>query len=617
MTDENKLSLSRRNVLAGLTGVGLASVGAGLGTSAYFSDRETYEGNQLVAGELDLMVDWEEHYSDWSIDENDDRVVEGTFGDDDESDTDLDDDGTDDFDVVMTGGDPAAVPDDSAGVPTPGEPMIAVPSEFLDDFMANTAVEAFPDSDDDGIQDTILTRNQIAGEITGSPEEVEAAYRDQFAQLPDDLEKPLISLSDVKPGDFGEVTFSFHLFDNPGYIWMNSGRVSASENGLTEPEREDEDEDQTLDEDGNVVPKTEGDDGVVELLDEVQVAIWHDDGDNVLMDEELVSSPHDVESSDTITLSRADAMIFRGTLREVFEALSAAQGIPLDADSSTSGRDCYPNSTTRHVAFAWWLPVDTGNEIQTDSVEFDLGFYTEQCRHNDGSGQAPEELLTLTGDSPQGQGSGFANPWDTSTSLAHRGSGSWGTVDHSSNNSSYKQGFYFGGQFSNLDVLPEFTVGDIAEISYWLHEPTALAGNDIYLNIYTQPEGDGDDGASWYDSRLQALPSDANQGSPNFTPGEWNKFSTSASASNTLVWSDTGHGGAINQPLPTLDELQAGPLDWSAYGGGQSTTRDYRDETILALSLQTNSTSPGLVANVDDVTVRLESGAELVLDLEP
>jgi hypothetical protein len=30
--------------------------------------------------------------------------------------------------------------------------------------------------------------------------------------------------------------------------------------------------------------------------------------------------------------------------------------------------------------------VDHANEIQSDSVRFDLGFYTEQCCHNDGSG---------------------------------------------------------------------------------------------------------------------------------------------------------------------------------------------------------------------------------------
>jgi hypothetical protein len=34
------------------------------------------------------------------------------------------------------------------------------------------------------------------------------------------------------------------------------------------------------------------------------------------------------------------------------------------------------------VSVVWWLPIDHGNEVQSDSVTFDLGFYTEQCRHN-------------------------------------------------------------------------------------------------------------------------------------------------------------------------------------------------------------------------------------------
>jgi Ca-activated chloride channel family protein len=32
------------------------------------------------------------------------------------------------------------------------------------------------------------------------------------------------------------------------------------------------------------------------------------------------------------------------------------------------------------------VPTDVGNEIQSDSVAFDLGFYTEQCRNNDNPG---------------------------------------------------------------------------------------------------------------------------------------------------------------------------------------------------------------------------------------
>lgn len=55
---ENPLSLSRRKLLAGAGAAGTASAGAGLGTSAYFSDTESFLGNELVAGQLDLVVDY-------------------------------------------------------------------------------------------------------------------------------------------------------------------------------------------------------------------------------------------------------------------------------------------------------------------------------------------------------------------------------------------------------------------------------------------------------------------------------------------------------------------------------------------------------------------------------
>jgi len=58
MTDDNpgKYDLSRRRVLGGLGAIGIASAGAGLGTSAYFSDTETLGNNSLTAGTLDMSV---------------------------------------------------------------------------------------------------------------------------------------------------------------------------------------------------------------------------------------------------------------------------------------------------------------------------------------------------------------------------------------------------------------------------------------------------------------------------------------------------------------------------------------------------------------------------------
>ncbi|KDS91206.1 hypothetical protein FK85_05135 [Halorubrum saccharovorum] len=54
--DDNSIGLSRRKMLAGLGAIGVASAGAGLGTTAYFSDTETFQDNSLTAGTLDMSV---------------------------------------------------------------------------------------------------------------------------------------------------------------------------------------------------------------------------------------------------------------------------------------------------------------------------------------------------------------------------------------------------------------------------------------------------------------------------------------------------------------------------------------------------------------------------------
>ena len=173
----------------------------------------------------------------------------------------------------------------------------------------------------------------------------------------------------MKPGDFGEVTFDFTICDNPGLVWLTGGLVEASENGLTEPEREDEQEKE----------------GVVELLGELQVTVWYDNGDNILEATETYVTQRSVTddgnpSSSAVNLTGGHRIVTRGTLREVLADLSTGRGIPLDGIPSDIPRDCFaPTPTIHYLGVSWELPVDHGNEIQTDSVTFDLGFDTEQC----------------------------------------------------------------------------------------------------------------------------------------------------------------------------------------------------------------------------------------------
>jgi predicted ribosomally synthesized peptide with SipW-like signal peptide len=564
MTDE-RFDISRRKALAALGTIGVASAGAGLGTSAYFSDQETFENNQLTAGTLDMKVAATEYYSDWSSDEAD---LAGMASDADSTDIRL----------------------------PPGEDQSDAQAIALD-----------LDDDYDGDGDVYgAFFETISSDADGNPyNEVNggvAAASDGLCGTESDADGPvIIDIGDVKPGDFGGAQFAFELCDNPGYVWLTGGLRDANENGTTEPEADDPDEE----------------DGVVELLDEIQVA--------------YSVGPINDDPSGFADNGAGFEPVEQYTLREFLDRISNQPGTELsdgtmnaELGGGTGEQGCFAGSpengsAVHQVSVVWWLPINHGNQVQSDSVTFDLGFYTEQCRHNDGTGMAPE-ATPLSIDSPQGQGGGFANAWDTSETLAHVGSGSWGTIDRSGQGS-YKQGFYFAGDYDNIDALPStYTVADIEEISYWLHEPTPLNGNDIYLLIYTRPEGDGSDGGGFYDSRLVALPSNANGSSPNFTPGEWNKFSTKSGASNTLVFDDSGHkpNNSVGGPgLPTLADLQSGPVDWTNYDSSLSDTYDYRNQEVLALSLQTNSTSPELEAYIDDVTVTLASGDTLRLDLEP
>ena len=189
MTSENKpqlYNLSRRKVLAGLGAVGLASAGAGLGTSAFFSDEESFESNTLTAGTLDLLVDWQQTYD---------------FGD------------------------------------------------------GHTFVSAHPDHDGDGEQS--IEADNDAGQIRYSdfPDEEDEDSNGANIKVLDCSNIPplseadfgtdpvtgeametLVQFTDVKPGDSGEITFSLHLCDNPGYIWMQAGNVTEDGGTAAEPE---------------------------------------------------------------------------------------------------------------------------------------------------------------------------------------------------------------------------------------------------------------------------------------------------------------------------------------------------------------------------------------------
>lgn len=184
---QDNVRLSRRKILAGLGTVGAAGAGAGLGTSAFFSDEETFEGNTITAGTLDLKVDWAEQYFDGVRNLADDCDATVRYLDDGESPN-----------------------DDEVGFPTIGDPLVAVPETEAPSFR------------------NCITTDSFAGQGDAPPSGV-------------------VELQDVKPGDFGEISLCYGISDNPGYVGLDAAVTLDDESSVTDPESAADGEDQSSD----------------------------------------------------------------------------------------------------------------------------------------------------------------------------------------------------------------------------------------------------------------------------------------------------------------------------------------------------------------------------------
>ncbi|MFC7133590.1 MULTISPECIES: LamG domain-containing protein [Salinibaculum] len=438
MTKES-YDLSRRKVLAGLGAIGVAGAGAGLGTSAYFSDQETFTNNKLVAGSLDMKVAATEYYSDWSADE---AALAGMAAD------------------------PAST---DIRLPAP-EGLDGAQDIALD---LNDVDDENPDIYEQFV--TAISTNEEGDSYSRVNGGISAASGGLCGTDSDADGPVIIDIGDVKPGDFGGAQFAFELCDNPGYVWLQGALRGASENGVTEPEGEDQDEM----------------DGVVELLDAIQVAYGVGDIQNSTVFEETDDDNDGFEP--TMQMS----------LREFLTLAGNVEGIPLAGDIAAeegggSGRACFggspkDGSNVHQVSVIWWLPIDHGNEVQTDSVTFDLGFYTEQCRHNDGVGLSTD----LVGYWP------LDTVWDgTAEDLS--GSGNDGTIigDISSVSGQVANAGSFDGDGDYIEIGPGPSVGNAFTLATWLqgsgfsHTQYPLAvskwqagQNRDYLIGYNGPEG--------------------------------------------------------------------------------------------------------------------------------
>jgi predicted ribosomally synthesized peptide with SipW-like signal peptide len=262
MTDRN-IELSRRKILGAAGAIGIAGAGAGMGTSALFSDEESFTNNSIEAGTLDLIVDYE---------------------------TSVDQDGVD------------------TGSTTGGSNAFGGPAQI------------------DG--------NPASGEYV---------------------------IKDLKPGDSGELLFCPKIVDNPGWLWVGSVEgLTGFENGQTEPEE---------DVDGSAGGSNNGE-GQGELAEAIEVDVSY------------INSP---TPGDERELNNPDGY----TLADLFKELESGfllDGEPYSGDpSGTQAYPSSPNDTTQTgpcLRIQWEVPTGVGNEIQSDSLEFDITFAAFQERNN-------------------------------------------------------------------------------------------------------------------------------------------------------------------------------------------------------------------------------------------
>lgn len=251
MTDYH---ISRRKVLAGLGTIGVASAGAGLGTTAFFSDEESLDGS-LEAGRMDILLDYRATYSPWEPYLDD---VYPRSPDVDVWDEDGNPDTTDDRmegPIYVTG----QAPDvrDGAGDILSGQ-------RWGDLTLNLDACEAIQPQLDEAQEGSPLYDVSIGS----------AEFPNFQTGYVDGLPGTMFSLDDVKPKDRGEATMSVHLCDNRAFLWTRPTISMNDENVAVEPETTAGD-----------APDDEGDDFDGELADYLWVSVWYDANCNNVKDQ--------------------------------------------------------------------------------------------------------------------------------------------------------------------------------------------------------------------------------------------------------------------------------------------------------------------------------------------
>lgn len=159
------------------------------------------------------------------------------------------------------------------------------------------------------------------------------------------------NIDDVKPGDQGEATISFHV-NKDAWICLDFENLKEKENGRNEPE---------------LIEDNSGGANSGELADGTEFFAWHDDGDNIF---EIGEIP----IFGTTTGNQAATKTLKNKTYVLADSLSGT---------------AYKAGVTKYIGLQWCAgdmqvnlatavitcdPTTIGNEAQTDSFSVDIGF---------------------------------------------------------------------------------------------------------------------------------------------------------------------------------------------------------------------------------------------------
>jgi predicted ribosomally synthesized peptide with SipW-like signal peptide len=345
----HEFNVSRRTVLAGLGTIGVASAGAGLGTTAFFSDEESLDAS-LEAGKVDLKLDYRSTYlpgdRETPFPTVNDTVPLSTIPD-----TDVDEDGTDDRVVLDETPSPVYQPDD-VGAESSASTGIPFAQEVTEEMVGR------PYSEDDW------------GTLTDSLD-----CESDTSMLVDGEAGVVVDLADVKPKDEGEFTISLHHCDNRAYLWMQAESVSDSDNGLVEPEIAAGDADGLTDGEPDF-SLVGSDGGLGELDDFTYVEAWYDLNCNNVNDETV--GPVDITIAFDITRSMDDTTDANGETR--FENAKTAANAFVDEVAASGG-------TNARVGLLTFGNANQIGEVDSPPADFGDGVYgVEVAPTNDFAG---------------------------------------------------------------------------------------------------------------------------------------------------------------------------------------------------------------------------------------